>query len=236
MIFQFHGGLKYKMNKPIIRGNLIRKGAEASLIHGYWFDKEVIFKHRIPKNYRLKELDNEIRMKRTLNEARALIKIKNYGINCPQVYDLDIENSIITMKFIHGSKLKDILSIIDDKKKQEFFTKIGKSIAVLHKNGHVHGDITTSNLIITEKEEIFLIDFGLHDYSDSIEDKSVDLHLFKRVLISSHGKYFNICFNAFLEGYQMEYDKEGSNEGNLIIKNISNIETRGRYIKKEERL
>jgi len=109
------------MSKPISIGEIIRKGAEASLFHGYWFDKEVIFKHRIPKKYRLKELDNDIRMKRTLNEARALIKVKNYGINCPQVYDLDVENSIITMKFIHGSKLKDILRIIDTKKKTRIF-------------------------------------------------------------------------------------------------------------------
>jgi len=122
------------------------------------------------------------------------------------------------------------------KKKQEYFKKIGNSIAILHKNGHIHGDITTSNLIITEKEEIFLIDFGLHEYSDSIEDKSVDLHLFKRVLISSHGDDFNICFDAFLKGYQEEYENKGSNEGKLIIKNISTIETRGRYVKKEERL
>ena len=224
------------MKSLINKGEIIRKGAEAYLYHGSWFDKEVIFKHRIPKKYRLKELDDEIRMKRTLNEARALIRVKNYGINCPQVYDLDLKHSIITMKFIHGSKLKDVLNKLDDIKKKEYFKKIGKSIAILHKKGHVHGDITTSNLIITEREEIFLIDFGLHDYSDSIEDKSVDLHLFKRVLISSHGDDFNLCFGSFLKGYQMEYDKEESNEGKLIIKNISNIETRGRYIKKEERL
>ncbi|MFX1277613.1 MAG: KEOPS complex kinase/ATPase Bud32 [Promethearchaeota archaeon] len=224
------------MSDYIIKKDLIRKGAEASLFHGYWFDKEVIFKHRIPKKYRLKELDNTIRTKRTLNEARALIRVKNYGINCPQVYDIDVKNSIIVMKYIEGSKLKDVIGIIDDDKKKDYFKKIGCSIAILHKNGHVHGDITTSNLIITEKEEIFLIDFGLHDYSDSIEDKSVDLHLFKRVLISSHGKDFKTCFKAFLEGYRTEYAREGSKEGYEIIKNIFVIETRGRYVKKEDRL
>ena len=224
------------MKNLVTKGDIIRKGAEAYLYHGSWFDKEVIFKYRIPKKYRLKELDDEIRIKRTINEARALIKVKNYGINCPQVYDIDIEHSIIIMKFIHGSKLKDILTTLEDKKKKDYFNKIGKTIAILHKNGHIHGDITTSNLIVTDREEIFIIDFGLHEYSNSIEDKSVDLHLFKRVLISSHGDDFNLCFGAFLEGYQMEYDREDPNEGKLIVKNISNIETRGRYIKKKERL
>ena len=223
------------MRKEIIKSKIIAKGAEADLFHGFWFDKEVIFKQRIPKFYRLEELDKKIRMKRTLNEARALIKVKTYGINCPLVYDIDALNSIIIMKYINGEKLKDRMDDLTKLQKEKYFQIIGKNIAILHKNGHIHGDITTSNIIITPAEEVFLIDFGLHEYSDSIEDKSVDLHLFKRVLISSHGKDFNMCFNAFLIGYREEYDKYNVSECNQIIKNIEAVETRGRYVKKEER-
>ena len=224
------------MRFDIIKERIIRKGAEANLYYGYWFGKEVIFKHRLPKKYRIDELDKSIRTARTLNEARALIKVKNYGVNVPQVFEIDTTNSTIIMKYIEGKKLKNVLAGLDDKKKKEYFETIGSYIAILHKNGHIHGDITTSNLIITELENIFLIDFGLHEYSDSIEDKSVDLHLLKRVLISSHGKDFELCFNAFLEGYQNEYINDASDECRAIIKNISVIETRGRYIKREERL
>lgn len=224
------------MKSIIVKKELFRKGAEASLYHGQWFNKDVIFKYRIPKKYRLEELDKRIRTKRTLNEARALIKVKNYGLNVPQVYEIDAKNSIIVMKYIQGNKLKEILPKLDEKKKQEYLYEIGRNIAILHRNGHIHGDITTSNIIITEKEEIFLIDFGLHEYSDTIEDKSVDLHLFKRVLISSHGNDFNLCFDAFLQGYKSEYSKDSLKECNQIIKNIKAIETRGRYVKKEDRL
>ena len=223
------------MSSDIIKEKIIRKGAEADLYYGYWFGKEVIFKHRIPKKYRIDELDKTIRTVRTLNEARALIKVKNYGVKVPQVFEINGPNSTIIMKYIDGKKLKNILAGLDDKKKQAYFKTIGRYIAILHKNGHIHGDITTSNLIVTDLEDIFLIDFGLHDYSDSIEDKSVDLHLLKRVLISSHGKDFHLCFNAFLKGYQKEYSVDRSDECRAIIKNISVIETRGRYIKKEER-
>jgi len=223
------------MSSSIVKEKLIRKGAEANLYYGRWFGKEVIFKHRVPKKYRLEELDKSIRTKRTLNEARALIKVKNYGLNCPQVYEIDVESSIIVMKYIKGEKLKDVLEQLDNPKKINVFKKIGTFIAILHQNGHVHGDITTSNVIITNNDEIFLIDFGLHDYSDSIEDKSVDLHLLKRVLISSHGKDYETCYGAFLEGYKKEYKKAKSDESNAIIKNIDVIETRGRYVKKEDR-
>ncbi len=223
-------------NSEIIKEKLIHKGAEASLYYGHWFNKEVIFKYRIPKKYRLEELDKKIRTMRTMNESRALITVKNFGLNVPQVYEIDTKNSTIVMKYIKGEKLKDILNSLNDNKKQEYFKKIGRDIALLHKNGHIHGDITTSNIIITQNEDIFLIDFGLHEYSDTIEDKSVDLHLFKRVLISSHGKDYEFCFKAFLEGYKSEYDKEDLNVYNMIIKNITAIETRGRYVKSEERL
>ncbi len=224
------------MISDVKKEKIIRKGAEASLYYGHWFGKEVIFKYRIPKKYRNEELDNKIRTERTLNEARALIKVKNYGINVPQVFEIDSNNSTIIMKYIQGDKLKDILSDLDNDQKIKYFNEIGRVIATLHKNGHIHGDITTSNIIITPDEEIFLIDFGLHEYSDTIEDKSVDLHLLKRVLISSHGKDYDVCFNAFLNGYKSEYNKAGLSEYNGIIRNIEAIETRGRYIKSDKRL
>lgn len=228
--------LVLKMNSEIIKKRLLHKGAEASLFYGHWFDKKVIFKYRIPKKYRLEELDKRIRTERTLNEARALIKVKSYGLNVPQVYEIDVQNATIVMRYIEGKKLKILMDKLDKGKKQKFFNKIGQYIAILHKNGHIHGDITTSNIIITSNDKIFFIDFGLHEYSDTIEDKSVDLHLFKRVLISSHGNDYESCFKAFLEGYKLYYGKENLHECNDIIKNINVIETRGRYVKSEERL
>jgi len=222
-------------NNTIMKGDVMHKGAEASLIHGFWFGKEVIFKQRYPKKYRIEPIDKQIRVTRTLNEARALIKVKNYGLNVPQVFEIDINTSTIIMKFIEGTKLKDLISVLDDTKKNKIFYEIGRFIAKLHQNGHIHGDITTSNIIITPNEDIFLIDFGLHEYSDSIEDKSVDLHLFKRVLISSHGPDFDKCFKAFIKGYLSDYDLNGSDKGKYVIKNINSIESRGRYVKQEER-
>lgn len=222
-------------NSTVNIERLLHKGAEASLFLGHWFGSAAIFKQRIPKTYRIEQIDTQLRLSRTLNEARALIKVKNYGINVPQVFEIDTESSTIIMKYINGIKLKDLIPSLDQETLTGYFFKIGIFIARLHQNGHIHGDITTSNIIITPNQDIFLIDFGLHEYSDSIEDKSVDLHLFKRVLISSHGKYFEICFNSFLEGYKSEYLKNDSHQYNQIIQNIKVIESRGRYIKQDDR-
>ncbi len=223
------------MESDIIKQEIIQKGAEATLFRGKWFEKDVIFKQRIAKKYRIEQLDSIIRTRRTLNEARALVKVKTYGVNCPQVYDVDQTTSTIVMKFIPGKKIKDLMDSLEDEKLENYCKTIGKFIAKLHLNGHIHGDITTSNIIITPEEKIFLIDFGLHDYSDTIEDKSVDLHLFKRVLQSSHGNLHEMCFQAFLEGYKTEYRINDLNNAEEIINNIFVIETRGRYVKKQDR-
>ena len=224
------------VSNEIIMEKVIHKGAEASLIYGHWFGKEVIFKHRIPKGYRIEQIDKKLRDNRTRNEAKALIRVKKYGVKVPQVYEIDTKSSTIVMKYIEGKKLKEALNSITNDKKTQYLKELGKNIAILHKNGHIHGDITTSNVIITNSQDIFIIDFGLHDYSDYIEDKSTDIHLFKRVLISSHGNDFFICFEAFLEGYREGYGTDKIRECEEIIKNVSIIETRGRYIKKEDRI
>jgi len=224
------------LSNQILVEKLIHKGAEASLYYGSWFGKEAIFKKRIPKGYRIEQIDQILCYNRTLNEAKALIRVKTYGVLVPPVYEIDAKNSTIVMKYIKGEKLKDVLFSLVTNKKVQYLKEIGKNIAYLHKNGHIHGDITTSNIILTPAQELFIIDFGLHDYSDSIEDKSTDLHLFKRVLISSHGSDFTICFDAFLEGYSEGYGIEKINECESIVKNMAIIETRGRYVKKEDRL
>jgi TP53 regulating kinase-like protein len=224
------------MESDVIIEKLVRRGAEANLFYGSWFGKKALFKIRIPKKYRLNVLDKKIRRTRTVNEAKALIKVKLYGINVPEVFEINFESSTIIMQFIQGEKLKDLMKSLNPDKKQKLFKDVGKQIAILHIHGHIHGDITTSNMIVTSEENVFLIDFGLHEYSDTIEDKSVDLHLLKRVLISSHGDDFKLSFDAFLEGYKTEYILNKIEDYREIIKNIAVIETRGRYInKKEER-
>jgi TP53 regulating kinase-like protein len=224
------------MNSNIQKTELIHKGAEANLYLGQWFKKEVIFKQRISKKYRIPKLDQDIRLKRTLNEGRALIKIKNYGINVPQVYEIDLINFQVIMKNIKGEKLKYLIKSLSETQISNLLSKLGHYIATLHINGHTHGDITTSNVLVTKENEIFLIDFGLHEYSDTIEDKSVDLHLFKRVLISSHGEKSKLCFDSFLKGYEEKYNDYGLNEHKQILNNIKVVESRGRYIKKDGRL
>lgn len=53
----------------------------------------------------------------------------------------------------------------------------------------IHGDLTTSNLILTAPHDelnVYFIDFGLGYVSHSAEDKSVDLYVLERAFLSTH--------------------------------------------------
>ncbi len=208
-----------------------RKGAEARLIQTTWEHNKALSKHRIKKSYRIPQLDDLIRNQRTLGEARAIIRAKQFKVPVPMIFDINLVDAVITMSFIEGMRLKDKIPILKPEKLHEHFTNIGHIIARLHKNDQIHGDLTTSNIILTPNEDLFFIDFGLAYVSTSEEDKAVDLHLFKRVITSTHGEYFEDIYPFFISGYKKEYGK-GSR---VILKGIESVELRGRYIKKEER-
>ena len=63
---------------------------------------------------------------------------------------------------------------------------MGKTINNVHDLGIIHGDLTTSNMIIRNDKQIVLIDFGLSYYKDSAEDKAVDLYVLERAFKSTH--------------------------------------------------
>ncbi len=202
----------------------IRKGAEADLylasfdeVYFPWDQEKILIKKRIIKGYRNPELDGELRMRRTLHEARLLHEAKMY-VNTPTIYEVDKEGCTIVMEYIEGVRAKEGLT-------QDTALEIGKSIARLHKGGIVHGDITTSNIIVRE-ENIYFIDFGLGEFSTEIEAQAVDLHLLKQTLKSTHHETWKMLWKRILEGYREKENSEG------IISRISDIEKRGRYVQR----
>src|SRR3989344_702942 len=198
---------------------LIAEGAEAKI----YKNGSLIIKERIPKKYRIKELDNKIRRYRTRREISILQKTSQL-INTPKLKQGSSEsNFIIVMDFIKGKKLADCLDKLNEKERTEICKKIGKQIAVLHNNNIIHGDLTTSNMILN-KNEIYFIDFGLSFIDQKPEHKAVDLHLIKQALESKHYKNFESSFKNIIESY-----KENSKNYKEILDRLIKVESRGRY-------
>ena len=203
--------------------NILYKGAEAEIILSKYMDRDVINKKRIPKNYRIKEIDNNLIFSRTKEESKLISEARACGVSVPIIYDVDLVNGIISMQYLKGKRIKDILNNISEKERHDICIKIGKSIANLHNNNLIHGDITTSNMILFE-DKIYFIDFGLGKKDIEVESKGVDLHVLMEAFESTHSK-FPKCFDYVMDGYKQNYKKDIKQ----VIKKIEDIVRRGRY-------
>ncbi len=198
----------------------VKRGAEATITRGEWRGRQVVTKERLPKAYRDPSLDNHLRISRTRREAGMMAEARRYGVLTPLVYDIDIINSIIIMEHIGGELAKDIIQ--NSGERNEIARMIGRSVGVLHSNGLVHGDLTTSNMIIQDGQ-VHLIDFGLGERSQEPEKKGVDLHLLKEAMDSAHSQFPEL-FDHISRGYLETYE-----DGKKILAIVADIEKRGRY-------
>jgi TP53 regulating kinase-like protein len=212
---------------------LLKKGAEASLFLADWQGKKVIIKARLPKTYRPAKLDAVIRGYRTVHEPQLMHEAKKAGVATPTVFLVDVKNATITMDFVEGKQVKQLLGCIPNGERQELCVRIGELIGKLHRHGVIHGDLTTSNMIVNYEGKIFLVDFGLGEKSMELEAKGVDLHLLKRALQSTHYTFAEECFESVMKGYSAVL---GAEETGKVLGKIKEIEKRGRYVaeRKEE--
>lgn len=208
-------------------GALIKKGAEACIYLGEWYGHKVIFKKRLPKKYRLPELDRIIQIQRTKHEPLMIHKAKETGVPTPIVFMVDLEEATIIMEYVEGRRVKDILNDLPSEERIKICRQIGRLIGKLHKGGMIHGDLTTSNMILTPDGKIVLIDFGLSEQSIDLEARGVDIHLVKRALASTHYRYVDECFNAIIEGYEEEMGPDITKD---VLNRVAEIEKRGRYV------
>lgn len=202
---------------------IIYQGAEAKICISKYMGFDVVKKRRVKKGYRIKQIDDNLISTRTKEEAKLMIETRRTGVSVPIIYDVDLQEGIITMEYLKGKRIKDILNNLDEKERARICKKIGESIARFHNNNIIHGDITTSNIILSD-DQIHFFDFGLGEINSELEAKGVDLHVLMEAIESTHSKYSN-CFNYVLEGYK----KELKQDANQVIKKIEDIVKRGRY-------
>jgi TP53 regulating kinase-like protein len=152
----------------------------------------VVVKERFSKKYRHPVLDSKLTLKRLCGEARTLAKARKLGVATPALYAIDFVTNTLTFEFVEGKSIKDILLQSaplpsPEGKLEEIASKIGRTIARLHDGGLIHGDLTTSNMLLDDKTgQLVLIDFGLGSTSTLPEDKAVDLYVLERALLSMH--------------------------------------------------
>ncbi len=193
---------------------ILQKGAEAVI----YKKDNIVIKERTKKSYRHPEIDIQRRKYSTRRESSLLQKAQLI-IPVPEIYVTDEKTMKLEMEYVEGLLLRDHL----EKKDTHNLCKIiGEQIAKMHDAHIIHGDLTTSNMILKE-DKIYFIDFGLGFISQKIEDKAVDLHLLNQALNAKHYKIAEEAFQAILEGYAKNKTfKE-------VLERLKKVEKRGRY-------
>jgi len=198
---------------------IIGRGAE-SIIEK---QGDTVVKKRISKGYRISDIDVPLRKFRTNREAKIMEKLSK-TILVPKLINVDDKKMTISMEFIEGQKLVDIF----DESYKKLCPVIGKSVAKIHSSDIMHGDLTTSNMILkhnseNNKEELYFIDFGLSSFSKKIEDKAVDLHLLFQAIGSKHYRVYDEARALILLSYEKEFSL-----GKSVVKRLVDVEKRGR--------
>lgn len=221
-------------------GVLLTQGAEARVYKCCFLGRPSVAKIRFSKKYRHPDLDLKLTHKRLTSEARTLARCRNIGINTPAVYFVDLESSTIVQEHVDGVTLKQYIfdlrkSHVDKcdsamsaypKSLDKVMVIVGKDLAKMHSSDIIHGDLTTSNILVQSLEnddvKVTFIDFGLSNSSRVAEDKGVDLYVLEKAFLSTHPNSEGL-FSKLMESYRFN-----CNNPKLVIDKFEEVKMRGR--------
>ncbi|KAH9515748.1 TP53 regulating kinase [Bulinus truncatus] len=212
---------------------LIKQGAEAKLYMFDFYGRPCIVKERFQKKYRHPSLDTTLTNQRIKSEVRANLRCRMAGILTPtifmvnfqdnSIYMEEIQDAITVKSYITDASLKGECSSL-----LPLAEIIGQTLSKMHANNIIHGDLTTSNMLLQGNPsdlKLVLIDFGLSSFEASAEDKGVDLYVLERAFLSSHPNSQEL-FNTILISYQNS-TKNRSTCKEVLVK-LEEVRMRGR--------
>ena len=220
-------------------GQVLHRCAESviyyqeSPIDGHSFGPCII-KHRLSKRYRISEIEKMLSISRLKQEVSNLARARHLGVPVPTIYAVNLKHKFICIEFLKNHiTLKEYLASkvgkYDDATIEEItkvFTTLGNHLAELHNGNIVHGDLTSSNIMIDkDSSKLCLIDFGLSSTSSNIEDKAVDLYVFEKSLQCDQSEEDRVSslVEILYTGYISKSDKLDA-----VIQRLQKVKLRGR--------
>ena len=201
--------------------------------------ERVLIKHRFFKRYRHPALSNSVTASRTVSEARALVRCARHGVHVPRLVCVDETRGILGMEWIEGPSIRQWLGGLPEDgeeashaaapseyKQNSAMEKIGEQLAQMHCADVIHGDLTTSNMML-RGADIVLIDFGLACVSSFWEDKAVDLYVLERAFASTHPSSEHL-FHRVLEAYAARTHRTSPTAWPAIHARLQEVRMRGR--------
>jgi len=250
----------YLLAPPTASTQFSQDGATNPSTHSTLPSLPAALKHRPSKPYRHPLLDAKLTRHRILSEARVLVKLRKEGVAVPALYSMDWDQGWMLCEWIEGGTVRRVLDreldafvgAADGEKDAAggakdrevglwgLMGRIGKVVGRCHEVGVVHGDLTTSNLMLRPRQQrtdettreakeldategdVVLIDFGLASQSIQEEDRAVDLYVLERAFGSTHPRAEGL-FGEVLRSYGESY--KGAKG---VLKRFEEVRMRGR--------
>lgn len=216
-------------DKPVI----ISQGAEALIF--LVPQSNHIVKFRPPKRWRIPELDVMLRKRNIRQECRAMEKLRGHGIGVPRIFARDEALGILRMEHIRGKSLKEATwaqQVADGTvtpAMANYYRQFALEIAKMHELKISHGDLTTSNAIVTPEEKVVLIDFGLSSLLASEEEQAIDIYLMERAIDSTHPREAKELMNTVvMPTYIEERRKIPQSRVVAVLERLRKARMRGR--------
>jgi len=223
---------------PYAGCKLMLQGAEAKLFRLNFHGNEALVKERFSKKYRHPQLDKNLTQQRVNAEVRALTRCRMAGIPVPTLYYVDQERSVLIMEyFIDSMTVRDFIltraadwqtNAESEAKVKQLTRNVGKLLAKMHKENIIHGDLTTSNMLLSDPSDlstVTLIDFGLSHHENVAEHKGVDLYVLERAFLSTHPGAEKLFADSLLTAYRDNSDKKTVGE---VMAKLDEVRMRGR--------
>lgn len=223
---------------------LITQGAEGRLYKTTYLtpDTPCALKYRPPKPWRHPILDQRLTKHRILSEARILVKCQRDGVRVPAVYAIDESAGWLMLEWIQGTPVRVNINkwlgsrtegIADDARLKDLMRRIGTAVGSMHKIGIVHGDLTTSNMMLSPPSgsseqvddlcgDIVIIDLGLASGAVHEEERAVDLYVLERAFGSTHPRA-ECLFGELLDAYRGCFKQAPT-----VLKKLEDVRMRGR--------
>ncbi|OAA43273.1 Kinase-associated endopeptidase 1, Bud32 [Metarhizium rileyi] len=233
--------LEYPASTP---PTLITQGAEGRLYKTTYLQPDVpcALKYRPPKPWRHPILDQRLTKHRILSEARILVKCRRDGVRVPALYAVDESAGWLMLEWIRGTPVRVNINewlgtrtdgIEEDAKLIDLMRRIGVAIGNMHKIGIVHGDLTTSNMMLSPplsgveqvdalSGDIVIIDLGLASGAIHEEERAVDLYVLERAFSSTHPRA-ECLFGELLDAYGGCFKQAAT-----VLKKLEDVRMRGR--------
>ncbi len=165
-----------------------------------------------------------------VQEARSLVRARKLGLRVPDLLFLHAASGVLIEEEVQGVTLKEHLKRSERSEQVRCVREMGRMVATLHRAGMLHGDLTTSNLMVERAEgpealpRLVMIDFGLSDASAAThEDKGVDLYVMERAFDSTHpGQTYLVqeCLDAYRDA--------DPDHAHPVLERLDGVRLRGR--------